>query len=178
MKKVLETDFFSGSSQIVARLLLGKYLVRKIDGVKVAKMVTEVEAYGGREDLASHARFGVTKRNEVMFGEPGVIYVYFIYGIYYMLNVVCGFINEPSAVLVRGLEGLPGPGILTRELKIDKSLSGILAEPKAGLWFEDRGVIVGRKDIKVSKRIGVDYAGQWSEKLWNFKLSGSLRRTL
>ncbi len=84
--------------------------------------------------------------------------------------MVCASIGEPSAVLIRGVEGLDGPGKLTQKLKIDKSFSGKVAKVETGLWFEDQAVKVGDFQVEVTKRIGVDYAKRWAEKPWRFKL--------
>lgn len=165
--KTLTGKFFERRAEIVAADLVGKFLVRNYKGRVLSKMITEVEAYGGLEDLASHARFGQTKRNNVMWGEAGNFYVYFIYGTHWMLNVVCGNVGEPSAVLIRGVEGLNGPGLLTKEMKIDGAFGGKPATVETGLWLEDRGVDV---DLLTSNRVGIDYAGRWKDKPWNFKL--------
>lgn len=166
--KIISLNFFERKPEVVGRDLIGKFLVRKIGKNQIELMITEVEAYAGEDDLASHARFGKTKRNEVMFGTAGVFYVYLIYGMYYMLNVVCEKKDVASAVLVRGVNGLNGPGKLTKNLKIDKSLNGLEAVEKSGLWFEDRGIKVR---TMISKRIGVDYAGKWAHKFWRFSIS-------
>jgi len=165
--KSLPLKFFERKPEVVARDLIGKYLVREMGESRQALMITEVEAYAGAEDLASHARFGKTKRNEVMFGKAGVFYIYFIYGMYFMLNVVCQKRGVPSAVLIRGVAGITGPGKLTKNFKIDKSLSGKQAEIKSGLWFEDRGSKIKTERYR---RIGVNYAGEWSRKLWRFTI--------
>lgn len=170
MYKILDSDFFKGPSEKVAPKLLGKFLVRKYKNQTRAFIINEIEAYGGKEDLASHARFGKTKRNLLMWGKAGVFYVYFIYGMYWMLNIICGEVGKPSAILIRGVSGLSGPGVLTRELKIDGSFSGLEASIENKLWFEDRGVVVKNKDLIRTKRVGVDYSGVWKNKLWNFKL--------
>src|SRR6185436_20546414 len=122
MKKVLARKFFERNALTVARELLGKYLVRKVGQKTVAYKITEVEAYIGPHDLASHASKGRTKRTEVMFGHPGHWYVYLIYGMYEMLNIVTDKFNYPSAVLIRGVEGVSGPGRLTKTLKITRAL--------------------------------------------------------
>src|SRR3989344_3170907 len=109
-RKILKSCFFDRSSVIVAKDLLGKYLVR--DGV--AYKIIETEAYEGLEDKASHASRGQTLRNTPMFGPPGTIYVYFTYGIHWMLNIVCGKEGYPSAILIRGVEGCIGPARLTK----------------------------------------------------------------
>ncbi|MEO8637462.1 MAG: DNA-3-methyladenine glycosylase [Candidatus Taylorbacteria bacterium] len=171
MKKVLPQSFFTRLVAKVAPELLGKYLVRRIEGKEVAYKITETEMYDGEGDLACHASRGKTSRTEVMYEKGGVFYVYFTYGMHYMLNVVTGDKGYPSAVLIRGVEGKNGPGRITKFLQIDKSLNGKSAARKSGLWFEDRGVKVVKKNIKKTPRIGVDYAGPvWSKKLWRFAL--------
>lgn len=101
-----------------------------------------------------------------MFGAPGHFYVYFIYGIHWLLNIVTGPSTFPSAVLLRGLETLPGPARLTKALSIDQTFYAKPATPETGLWFEDRGEKVGK--IAATPRIGVDYAGEWAKKEWRF----------
>jgi DNA-3-methyladenine glycosylase len=105
---------------MVARELLGKFLVREVTE-ESALMVTEVEAYDGPADLASHAARGRTPRNTVMFGEPGVWYIYLCYGVYWLANIVTGPPDYPAAILIRGVEGVSGPGRLTRHLGIGPS---------------------------------------------------------
>lgn len=171
MKRVLSQSFFGRSAPEVAPELLGKYLIKIIDGEEQAFKITEVEAYEGLEDLASHASKGKTKRTEVMFGVAGVFYIYLIYGMYHILNVVTGKKDHPAAVLIRGVEGITGPGKLTKKLGIDKSFNIIKAERKAGMWFEDRGEKISSKDIIKSARIGVDYAGPiWAKKEYRYYL--------
>lgn len=132
-------------------------------------MIIETEAYDGFEDKASHASRGETPRNKVMFGEAGVWYVYFVYGMHHMLNIVTGAKGYPSAVLIRGVEGISGPARLTKALGIDRAMNEQKAERKSGLWIEDRGVIVPKNRIERTPRIGVAYAGEeWAEKPWRF----------
>ncbi len=138
-------------------------------------MIIETEAYLGEKDLASHARFGRTKRNAVMFGEGGCWYVYFVYGMHWLLNAVTENKNYPSAVLVRSgvLLGknrriINGPARITKILKINGRITGKPISKKSGLWIEDWGVKISR--IKKSPRIGVEYAGVWSKKLLRFTL--------
>ena len=165
--KILKLEFFDRNSVLVARDLLGKYLVRKT-GNKVEKYkIIETEAYEGPEDKASHAHRGLTVRNIPMFGEPGMIYVYFTYGIHWMLNISCGRKGYPAAVLIRGLEDCVGPGRLTKKLKVDKKLNGKILGKKSGLWIEKHD----SSKLKIIKtpRIGVDNSGPvWSKKMCRF----------
>jgi DNA-3-methyladenine glycosylase len=165
MRKVLRKNFFEQPTLVVAENLLGKFLVR--DGH--AYMIIEVEAYDGFEDMASHASRGKTPRNTVMFGEAGVWYVYFVYGMHHMLNIVTGEKDYPAAVLIRGVEDISGPAWLTKALGVDRAMNEQKATRKIGLWIEDRGIIVPKNRIKRTPRIGVAYAGEeWAGKPWRF----------
>jgi DNA-3-methyladenine glycosylase len=166
--RVLEASFFARPALIVARELLGKVLVRRLAGREVACTISETEAYTGPNDLACHGSKGRTPRTEVMFGPAGCWYVYFIYGIHWMLNVVTDDVGHPAAVLVRGAEPWIGPARLTKALAIDKRLNGATAAPDSGLWIEDRGIRAPRRRIRRTPRIGVDYAGPWADKPYRF----------
>lgn len=171
MRKILPQQFFQRPAPEVAEALLGKFLVREIDGEEYASMITETEAYEGREDLASHASKGRTKRTEIMFGEGGNLYVHIVYGIHIMLNIVTGKKEHPAGVLIRGTRDVVGPGRLTKHFKITMDLNTKTASKQTGLWFEDRGYIVDKEMVAVTPRIGIDYAGPvWSQKLWRFIL--------
>jgi DNA-3-methyladenine glycosylase len=102
-----------------------------------------------------------------MFQEGGKVYVYLIYGMYWLLNLVTGEEGYASAVLIRGIEGLSGPGRLGRELKLDKSFYGENLAESSRLWVEDAEPV---DEFKTSKRIGIGYAGEWADKLWRFYL--------
>lgn len=158
--------FFENDVLEVAPALLGKYLVINTDKIRNGYKIMEVEAYRGEEDAACHASKGRTKRNEIMYSGGGHIYVYLVYGMYWMLNIVTGLPGDPQAVLIRGIEGYNGPGKLTLHLGIDKSFYG------ESLLFSDRIWIEESKentDYITGKRIGVDYAGEyWKNKLWRF----------
>ncbi len=177
---------------IVARELLGKVLVRKIGRKIIRAAITETEAYCGPNDLASHASKGRTKRTEIMFGPPGFAYVYLIYGMYHCLNIVTEKENYPAAVLIRDVSlqwpvdsenskfrklktvncklktDLGGPGKLCRFLKIDKTLNGEDLIKSNKLWIENYGVRIKPGQVGRSKRIGVEYAGSYKNKLWRF----------
>ena len=175
MKKVLSKKFFQHNSHSVARKLLGKVLVRKIGKKKMEGMITDVEVYDGFSDLASHASRGKTKRNEVMFGEGGVWYVYFTYGMHWMLNIVTREHGYPAAILIRGVlvDGVSykktnGPAKLTKYFHIDKTLNKKIAVKKSGLWIEAWGE--KPKKILKARRIGIDYAGKWRDRLWRYIL--------
>jgi DNA-3-methyladenine glycosylase len=165
---ILPPAFFDRRADIVARDLPGRTLVRRLDGKRVAVMITETEAYLGPEDLASHAARRRTERTEVMYGPPGTLYVYLVYGLHWMLNVVAGPGGHPAAVLIRGAGELSGPGKLARALVIDGALNGRHAGPQSSLWFEEGQ---GAQAVIATPRIGVDYAGpRWSARKLRFVL--------
>lgn len=170
MRKILARDFFERDTLVVARELLGKYLVRRIKGKEIAMMITEVEAYDGFEDKASHAHRGETARNKPMFGDAGVWYVYLVYGMYEMLNIVTGRKGYPAAILIRGVREISGPGRLTKSLQISRAQNNKRAVFEYGLWIEDRGIIIPDNKIKKTPRIGVPYAGVWAKKRYRFVL--------
>ena len=153
----------------IAPDLLGKKLVRVFkDGTRKEYLITETEAYRGKEDLACHASKGRTARTEVMFQEGGVVYVYLIYGMYWLLNIVTGEKNHPQAVLIRGLKEIDGPGRVGRQLQLDSSFYGEDLTQSKRIWIEDGLEVV---NYTADKRVGVDYAGdQWANKLWRFVL--------
>lgn len=165
--KRLDLEFYRQDSIEVAKQLLGKILVRADEnGIKQYE-ITATEAYHGSEDKACHASKGRTARTEVMFHEGGKVYVYLIYGMYWMLNVVTGVENYPQAVLICGIDSIKGSGRVGRELKIDKSFYGENLIISDRIWIEESS----KKPNFVSKpRVGVDYAGEWKDKLWRFEV--------
>ena len=173
-QRVLPRIYFNRPTVTVARSLIGKYVVREIDGRILAGKILEVEAYVGPQDKACHASKGRTQRTEVLFGPPGVAYVYLIYGMYHCLNVVTEREEFPSAVLIRAIEIdgelIDGPGRLCRALQIDRRLNRVDLTTGESLWFEDRGALVKRGAVEAHPRIGVDYAGEWAKKPWRFRL--------
>ena len=170
MRRVLTRKFFNRSVLEVAPDLIGKFLVRRYRGREIASVIIETEAYDGANDLACHARNGKTKRNEPMFDEAATIYVYFTYGVHWMLNLVTGEREYPAAVLIRALEDVSGPARLTKRLHVDEKLNHKPLGKSSGLWVEDRGVAIAPKEIKRTPRIGVSYAGKWAKKPYRFVL--------
>lgn len=166
------TTFFKQSTTDVARQLVGCYLVAETDAGTKRLQITETEAYLGPEDAASHARFGRTERSEIMFGPPAIIYVYLIYGMYYMLNIVTREADKPGAVLIRGVEGFDGPGKLTEALGISKEqYNGAMLGAETGLWIEARPDDFDAEKIQALPRVGIDYAAErWREEKLRFKL--------
>lgn len=182
MERVLKQRFFNQPALIVARELLGCFLCRRIGRRTIRLEITEVEGYDGPKDKASHASRGMTARNAPMFGAAGKWYVYFTYGMHWMLNIVTGPAGYPAAVLIRGGVTSPtstaavevgltlnGPARLTRFLKIDERFNNKTAGRKTGLWIE-HGHPVPEKRIKKTPRIGVAYAGAWTKKPYRFVL--------
>lgn len=159
-------------AQVVAPALLGRWLCRRGPGGVVTRLrITEVEAYCGPRDRASHATRGVTPRNRIMFGPPGFWYVYLCYGVHWMLNLVTGPQGYPSAVLLRGLEGVNGPGRLTRRLKVTKAFDGRTCAKRTGLWIEGPAETPKGWRRRRGPRIGVDYAGKyWAGKHYRWWL--------
>ncbi len=177
-------SFYNRPTLIVARELLGARLVRILDGQRLAGIITEVEAYIGEEDLGCHAHAGKTKRNAVMYGPPGHAYVYFTYGMHWMLNAVTEAEGFPAAVLIRAIkpvEGVEiiavrrngrdthGPAKLTQALGIDGALNGVsLCDPAAGLWIE-AGASIPDEAVTIGPRVGLYTVPEpWKSKPWRF----------
>ena len=170
MGKRLDRDFYSRDVLEVAPGLLGKHLVRAgLDGTKLVYTISETEAYRGGEDLACHASKGRTPRTEVMFGEGGHLYMYLIYGMYWMMNVVCGPEDVPQAVLFRGLREVSGPGRLTRLLGVDRGFYGEDLVRSDRIWIEEIG---SSPAYSTGPRVGIDYAGEpWKDMPWRFLMN-------
>jgi DNA-3-methyladenine glycosylase len=174
----LPLAFFRQDAETVAAELLGKILAHKRpDGRKLRGRIVETEAYLGPADLAAHSSKGRTKRTEVMFGPAGRAYVYFIYGMHEMFNVVVGKTGDAQAVLLRAAEpldgwevNLSGPGRLARAFEIDRGHNG-LKLTGGELYFVDDGQVPTR--LERSKRIGVEYAKHWADEPLRFYDAGS-----
>lgn len=179
-RKIVPRAFYNRSPELVAPDLLGKLLVRTLEGERLVGRITEVEAYLGAGDPASHTFVGQTARNSVLFGPPGYSYVYFVYGMYYCLNASCLPAGQPGGVLFRALEpvegiatmaslrGLPptakprviagGPGRLCQALDITRAQqNGLdLTSPSSPLRILDDGFAPSR--IETTPRVGIRQA--------------------
>ncbi|MDO8558162.1 MAG: DNA-3-methyladenine glycosylase [bacterium] len=194
---VLPSSFFAKPTLRIARSLLGKYLVRRVDGTVLSGKISEVEAYIGQDDLACHASKGRTRRTEVMYGVPGTLYIYLVYGMYWCLNIVTQRKGYPAAVLIRTVipvQGLPammknrkkkggdapsltnGPGKLCQAFGITGALNGKMLG-RSTLTIEDRGENVPSSHVLALPRVGVDYAKHCAEYPWRFLLKSPISNT-
>ncbi len=186
-RNTLDRGFFARDTIAVAKDLIGQYIVRDVDGHSLAGRIVEVEAYIGEDDPACHARFGPTDRNRVMYGPGGFSYVYFIYGMYNMLNVVSDREGFPAAVLIRALEPIEGidkmielrgvsrlqnltsgPGKICEALDIDISLSQIDMTERGALY-----IVEGNRKastIASTSRIGIR---EGLDRKWRFIEEGN-----
>jgi DNA-3-methyladenine glycosylase len=169
---VLGQEFFDRDTEAVARDLLGKVLVREVDGKRLWGRLVEVEAYLGPDDLASHSSGGRrSPRNEVMFGPPGHAYVYFTYGMHHCLNFVTQPEGMPQAVLVRALEPGPGvgrcggPGLVCRALGIDRTMNGVPLVPPQLYVVDDQAP---SRPWFATPRIGIGDQGDWTGRALRF----------
>jgi DNA-3-methyladenine glycosylase len=176
MKK-LSREFYNRDTILVARELLGKYLVHRSNGIERIGKIVEVEAYLGPHDLAAHSAKGLTPRTKVMFGPPGHAYVYLIYGMYYCMNIVTQEEGHASAVLIRALEPIQnitektkGPGLLCNAMHIDKRQHG--HDMESDDFFVASGVEEKITIIRKA-RVGVDYAKHWAKRLLRFYIKGN-----
>ena len=170
MASVLGKAFFNRPTPDVARDLIGKQLCRRLEKGRILRAaICETEVYDGFEDRASHAHKGMTSRNFVMFGPPAYTYIYLCYGVHWLLNISTREEGYPAAVLIRGIEGVSGPGRLTRHFQIDRSLNNQRLTRAGDLWVEDPGLSVHPEAVIATPRIGIDYAGpEWSAMPWRF----------
>ena len=178
--KLTKDYFLTDDVVALARDLIGKFLFTQVDGQLTGGIISEVEAYKGTGDRASHAFGGRhTRRNDMMYHEGGVAYVYLCYGMHHLLNFVTNAEGIPDAVLIRGIIPTHGEELMlqrtrkrsiTRDIgsgpgKVSKLLGLTIADngiPLCGekLWIEDRGLLVPDTDVETTPRIGVDYAGE------------------
>lgn len=163
----LPPEFYANNAEELARKLIGKVLIRTFaDGSETALMITETEAYLGEHDLACHTSKGRTPRTEPMYACGGILYVYLVYGMYQMLNVVSGSEGDGQAVLIRGAGSFNGPGKLSKALNIspDFNRESLLVSPR--IRIEDHG---HQPNYMATPRVGINYAGEyWKSKLLRF----------
>ncbi len=170
MTKRFDRSFYSRDVLEVAPQLLGQHLVRiGPDGQPSTYIISETEAYRGGEDLACHASKGMTPRTRVMFGDGGYLYMYLIYGMHWMMNVVTGDSGVPQAVLFRGLREASGPGRLTKLLDVDRNFYGEDLVSSDRIWIETSG---STPAYSTGPRIGIDNAGlPWKDMPWRFLMN-------
>ena len=177
LSETLSRKYFGRPTLRVARSLIGTYLVRDGEDGRRAGRIVEVEAYVGPEDRASHASRGRTPRTDVMFGPPGIAYVYLVYGMHHCFNVVTEKDGFPAAILIRAVQIessltlIDGPGRVCRFFGIDRTHNRMDLTTRRGLWIEDRGDRIRASAIATFPRIGVDYAGEWAAKPYRFRLN-------
>jgi DNA-3-methyladenine glycosylase len=184
--KTLSQSFYSRPTFLVACELLGARLVRILNGKLLSGIITETEAYIGEDDLGCHAKSGRTNRNAIMYGPPGHAYIYFTYGMHWMLNAVTEPEGVPAAVLLRAIEPVDGletirlhrnggdtigPAKLTQAFGIDGTLNGTsLFNPESGLWIEI-GTPPEGSDIISGPRVGLNTVPEpWKSIPWRFRL--------
>lgn len=191
MIEILPQEFYAHPALTVARDLLGMRLVRLEEGCRISGVIVETEAYQGEDDLGCHARAGRTPRTQIMYGAPGHAYVYFTYGMHWMLNAVTDGMDVPAAVLIRAIvpiEGLDviakrrlrvplarwtdGPAKLCRALNIDGALNGAdLCNPANGIWIE-KGESIPDGMIHTGARVGLYSVPEpWKSIPWRFWVS-------
>jgi len=167
MNSKLDETFFHRDALLVAKDIVGKVLVHKLaDGTEIRERIAESEAYRGEEDLACHASKGRTPRTELLYGDPGIIYIYLCYGMHWLMNVVTGENGEPQGVLLRAGEIHNGPAKLTKFMNINGEFNGQPIYKNDSIWLEDDGY---RPEIITAPRVGIDYAGDyWKNIEWRF----------
>ncbi len=194
----LTRQYFAQDTATLARDLLGKRLVRLEDSDRTSGIITEAEAYRGESDLGCHAKAGLTPRTRVMYGPPGHAYVYFTYGMHWMLNFVAEGEGFPAAVLIRAIyptEGIQriaarrsgraraiwtdGPGKLCQALAIDQAFNGHdLCAPQAELFVEN-ALQVPDSIVTISPRVGLNNVPEpWKSMPWRFRLGAEALQSM
>ncbi len=189
---ILGKNFYARDGISLAKDLLGCYLIKEVEQDKIITKIVETEAYIGPEDKACHAYNNKrTKRTEVMFGRPGLAYVYLIYGIHNCFNIVAGKEGKPEAVLIRAVEPVSGmnyikdnreigsrpdieltngPGKLTEALGINRDFNGLSLTESKELYLTS-GEDIPESEIRSGPRINIDYAEEFTEKSWRFYIN-------
>ncbi|NEM96736.1 DNA-3-methyladenine glycosylase [Pontibacter burrus] len=190
----LPKDFYTRPDVVqIAQELLGKYLYTAVDGMLTGGMIVETEAYSGENDRACHAHMNRrTARTEIMYHEGGVAYVYLVYGIYNLFNIITNVEGKADAVLIRAIEpevgteemllrrNMPtiksnltaGPGVMSIALGINRKHYG---ENLTGntIWLEDKGIRIPEAEMMTVPRVGIDYAGDDALLPWRFYIKGN-----
>lgn len=190
-KGILEREFFSRDTLQVAKELLGARLMRMLDGKRLSGIIIETEAYQGERDLACHARAGKTPRTQIMYGPPGHVYVYFTYGMHWMLNIVTEREDDPAAILIRSLlpvEGIDiiakqrvgrprsewtnGPAKLCQAFNITSAENGVdICQRGGAIWIE-RNLTIPDSYVTNSPRVGLNNVPEpWKSIPWRFRVS-------
>jgi DNA-3-methyladenine glycosylase len=191
----LPRSFYTRSDVVtISRELLGKLLYTQVDGVLTGGIIVETEAYSGFNDRACHAYSNRrTKRTEVMYGPGGVAYVYLVYGLHTLFNIVTNEAGKADAVLIRAIEPTngveemllrrslarpvpqltAGPGVLSQALGISTRRHYGTDLTGHEIWLEDRGVVVPEEEVVASPRVGIDYAGEDALLPWRFRIGGN-----
>ena len=185
----LSPDFYNRPTLTVAHELLGARLVRILDGVRLEGIISETEAYIGETDLGCHAKAGRTRRTQVMYGPPGRAYIYFTYGMHWMLNAVTEAEGFPAAVLIRAIETVEGlrvvesrrakakradwtngPAKLTLAFGVDSAQNGVdLTTTESNLWIEP-GLPVPDRSVTIGPRVGLYSVPEpWKSMPWRFR---------
>ena len=188
-RQILSSDFYNRPVLDVAHDLLGMRLVRILENTRTAGIIVDTEAYDGENDLACHAHVGKTRRNETMFGPPGYAYVYFTYGMHWLLNCVTGQEGYPAAVLIRSVfptenieaiarrrnpakekDWCNGPAKLTRAFCIDKQLNGVNLCSKKSLIIIEQAEPIPENFVHTSPRVGISSVPEpWCSKPWRYQ---------
>ncbi len=152
----LLSEFYNKPALELAPLLLGKILCRRHGGEIIRLAITETEAYCGEADTACHAHKGKTPRNRLMYERGGTAYVYLCYGIHHLFNIIASVEGDPQGVLIRGVEGVTGPGRVTKLMKINMSLNGADMTASEEIWLEDAPPV----EYTTAPRVGINYADE------------------
>jgi DNA-3-methyladenine glycosylase len=188
--QILPLDFYNRPVLKVARDLLGMRLVRMLNNRRTAGIIIETEAYDGEKDLACHAHVGRTRRNETIYGPPGNAYIYFTYGMHWLLNCVTGKEGYPAAVLIRSIiptenieeiasrrfpakekDWCNGPAKLTQAFSINNQLNGVSLWNKNSPLCIEQTKAIAIKSVSTSSRIGISSVPEpWRSKPWHFQI--------
>lgn len=158
MPDAVGSGYFVKRAEDLAQDVLGKFLCRRMpDGSVMRRRITETEAYCGEDDTAAHAHKGRTVRTEVLYTGYGRVYVYRCH-MFWLLNLSCGPDGSPECVLIRGVEGVAGPGRVSKAMGFSGDMYGLALAPESGIWLEDDGYVPAK--VAAGPRIGIPYASE------------------